>query len=201
MSLLVASVAVPRPVRRLFSYAVPDALAPRCRSGVRVLVPFGRRKLTGYLLEVHRSEDPGDASVPLKPIEDVLDPEPVLDAGVLALARFAADYYVASLGEMIRSALPGMKADVERVVSIEDAGRSALEVIRGGLTSASLPRVLSDPMARRILEVVSEFASERGALIKMSDLRRRCGPGFGSRVMDRLRQAGLLEVLEVATSP
>ena len=201
MSLLVASVAVPRPVRRLFSYAVPDALAPRCRSGVRVLVPFGRRKLTGYLLEVHRSEDSGDTAVPLKPIEDVLDPEPVLDSGVLALARFAADYYVASLGEMIRSALPGMKADVERVVSIGDAGRSALEVIRGGLTSASLPRVLSDPIARRVLEVVSEFVSERGAAIRVSDLRRRCGPGFGARVVDRLRQAGLLEVLEVATSP
>ncbi|OLE67254.1 MAG: hypothetical protein AUG09_03410 [Acidobacteria bacterium 13_1_20CM_2_68_7] len=104
MSLLVASVAVPRPVRRLFTYSVPEALAPRCLSGVRVIVPFGRRKLTGYVLDVRVTEGAGDTAFPLKPVEDVLDPEPVLDAQVLELARFAADYYVASLGEMIRAA-------------------------------------------------------------------------------------------------
>ena len=59
MSLLVASVAIPRPVRRLFTYSIPEALAPRCLSGVRVIVPFGRRKLTGYLLEVRQSEEAG----------------------------------------------------------------------------------------------------------------------------------------------
>ena len=171
MSLLVASVAVPRPVRRLFTYSIPEALAARCLSGVRVIVPFGRRKLTGYLLEVRRSEEAGETKFPLKPIEDVLDPEPVLDDGVLELVRFAADYYVASLGEMIRSALPGMKAHLERVVSITDAGRGALSASDGVLPDAALPRVASDPLAREILRIVSEFTSGRGAAIRLTDLR------------------------------
>ena len=110
MSLLVASVAVPRPVRRLFTYLVPPALAPRCRRGVRVVVPFGRRKLTGYLLDVVEGAEPSGLPGNLRPIEQVLDPEPVLDETILGLTRFAADYYVASLGEMISCALPGMKA-------------------------------------------------------------------------------------------
>src|SRR6266850_2171554 len=186
MSLLVASVAIPRPVRRLFTYSIPEALAPRCLSGVRVIVPFGRRKLTGYLLEVRQSDESGEAKFPLKPIEDVLDPEPVLDDGVLELARFAADYYVASLGEMIRSALPGMKAHLEKVVSITDAGRGVLSAAGGVLSGESLPRVASDPRAREILGIVSEFTSERGAAIRLTDLKRRAGPIFKARVLERL---------------
>ena len=200
MSHLVASVAVPRPVRRLFTYSIPEALAPRCLSGVRVIVPFGRRKLTGYLLEVRPSEEAGEAKFPLKPIEDVLDPEPVLDDSVLELARFAAEYYVASLGEMIRSALPGMKAHLERVVSITDAGRRVLSAEGGVLSSPSLPRVASDPLAREILGIVSEFTSERGAAIRLTDLKRRVGPVFKARTLARLREGGLLEVVEIAAS-
>ena len=138
MSLLVASVAVPRPVRRLFTYSVPEALAPRCLSGVRVIVPFGRRKLTGYVLDVRPTEGAADTAFRLKAVVDVLDPEPVLDPQVLELARFAADYYVASLGEMIRSALPGMKAHLERVVSITEAGRALSSAAGGVLPGASL---------------------------------------------------------------
>jgi len=201
VSLLVASVAVPRPVRRLFSYSVPEALAPRCLSGVRVIVPFGGRKLTGYVLDVRLTEGAGDTAFPLKPVEDVLDSEPVVDAEVLDLARFAADYYVASLGEMIRSALPGMQAHLEKVVSITEAGRAVLSAAGGVLPGASLPRVAADALAREILETVSEFSSARGAAIRLPDLKRRIGPRFKARILERLREARLLEVVEIAASP
>ncbi len=201
MSLLVASVAVPRPVRRLFTYSVPPALAPRCLPGVRVIVPFGRRLLTGYLLDVRESGKDEGVAIPLKPIEEVLDPEPVLDAQVLELTRFAADYYLSSLGEMIRSALPGMKAHLEKVVSITDAGRAALGGGGGILLDASLPRIASDPLAREILGVVAEFTSGRGAAIRLPDLKRRVGPRFKGNLLERLRRGNLVEVTEIATSP
>jgi primosomal protein N' (replication factor Y) len=200
MSLLVASVAVPRPLRRLFSYAIPPALAPRCRRGVRVVVPFGRRKLTGYLLEVLAGDGPQGFAGALKPIEQVLDPEPVLDDAVLGLARFAADYYLASLGEMIRCALPGMQAVVRQVASITPEGRAALEAGGGVLHDASLPAIASDPAAREILGVVAEFTSDRGAAIRLEDLKRRMGPRFKARDLARLRRAGLIEVTEIAAS-
>src|SRR5207249_4467470 len=144
-----------------------------CLPGVRVVVPFGRRLLTGYLLDVRESAGDEAAALPLKPIEEVLDSEPVLDAQVLELTRFAADYYLSSLGEMIRSALPGMKAHLEKVVSITAAGRAALGGGGGVLLDASLPRIASDPLAREILGVVAEFTSGRGAAIRLPDLRRR----------------------------
>jgi primosomal protein N' (replication factor Y) (superfamily II helicase) len=201
MSLLVASVAVPRPVRHLFDYFVPPALAPRCLPGVRVLVPFGHRLQTGYLLDVRESDQDGSRTRALKPIEDVLDREPVLDGQVLELTRFAADYYVASLGEMIRSALPALKARLEKVVSITGAGRAVLQRGGGVILDASLPAIVSSPLARELLGVVSEFTSERGAAIRLPDLKRRVGPRFERRLLDRLRREGLVEVAEVATSP
>jgi primosomal protein N' (replication factor Y) len=201
MSLLVASVAVPRPVRRLFTYLVPPALAPRCRRGVRVVVPFGRRKLTGYLLDIVEGAEPSGLPGNLRPIEQVLDPEPVLDEAILDLTRFAADYYVASLGEMIRCALPGMKAAMRQVVSITPEGRAALEAGGGVLHDAALPAIAVAPMTREILGVVAEFTSGRGAAIRLEDLKRRVGPRFKARDLARLRQAGFLEVSEIAASP
>ncbi len=200
MSGLFASVAVPRPVRRLFTYAVPPALAPRCRRGVRVLVPFGRRKLTGYLLSLSKS--PGDAAgVPLRPLEAVLDPEPVLDEAILDLTRWAADYYVVSWGEMIRAALPGMKAVLRKVVAITPEGRRALEAGGGVLVDAALPPVARDPLAREILGVVAQFSSERGAAIRLPDLRKKVGGRFRASALDRLARAGLVEAAEVASAP
>jgi primosomal protein N' (replication factor Y) len=200
MNGLYASVAVPRPVRRLFTYAVPPALAQRCRRGVRVLVPFGRRKLTGYLLSL--SGSPGDAAgVPLRPLEAVLDPEPVLDEAILDLTRWAADYYVVSWGEMIRAALPGMKAVLREVVGITPGGRRALEAGGGVLVDTALPAIARDPLAREILGVVAQFTSERGSAIRLADLRRKIGGRFRAPVLGRLARAGLVETAEVAAAP
>ncbi len=201
MTCLLASVAVPRPVRRLFTYSVPPDLASRCRRGVRVVVPFGRRRLTGYLLDLQEGKEAGDAPHAIRPIEQVLDPEPVLDESILELTRFAADYYIASLGEMIRCALPGMKARVRRIVSVTAPGRSVLQAGGGVLVDASLPRIAADPLARDILGLVAEFTSERGAAIRLEDLRRRVGPRFKMRALERLHAAGFLEMTEVAVSP
>ncbi|MFQ5877625.1 MAG: primosomal protein N' [Acidobacteriota bacterium] len=198
MSPLTASVAVPAPVRRLFTYSVPPELRPQCRRGVRVVVPFGRRKLTGYLIEVAQAPEGGAHGIALRPLERVLDADPVLDEAMLELTRWAADYYVASWGEMIRAALPGLKAAVHRVVSISPAGRRALRGAGGGLVDASPPDVMRDPLAREVLGIVSEFADRRGAAMRLADLKRRIGGRLREAMLSRLRRAGLLEVSEVA---
>ena len=101
---------------------------------------------------------------------------------------------------MIRSALPGMEARLEKVVSITDAGRAALGGGGGVLMDASLPRIASDPLAREILGVVAEFTSGRGAAIRLPDLRRRVGPRFKRGLLERLQRGGLVGVAEIAVS-
>ena len=84
------------PLRRPFDYLPPqDASGKPVRPGVRVRVPFGRQRLIGLVTGEAASSD--IAPERLKPILEVLDAEPVLDAAMLALLMWAAEYYHLSL--------------------------------------------------------------------------------------------------------
>jgi primosomal protein N' (replication factor Y) len=97
------SIAVSAPVREPFSYAVPEGLRSLVRIGSRVLVPFNRRRITGYVLE----EIPETPDLTLKEIEDVLDPKPLFHPQMVPFFKWIADYYRHPLGMVIHSSLPG----------------------------------------------------------------------------------------------
>ncbi len=97
----VMRVALDTPLRRTFDYLAGEGVA---HPGARVRVPFGRRQLVGIVLEAAATSD-----VPrekLKRIAELIDPEPVLDAELLALLRWAAEYYHHPIGEVLFAALP-----------------------------------------------------------------------------------------------
>jgi primosomal protein N' (replication factor Y) len=97
-------VALPTPLRRLFEYLPPPDFDPATPLGVRVRVPFGRQTLIGILVGlVEIPQYPADK---LRPAELVLDRQPVLPEDILALCRWAADYYQHPLGEVLHAALP-----------------------------------------------------------------------------------------------
>ncbi len=93
---------MPLPLDGSFHYCVPSQLAERVRPGVRVLVPFGRRKVSAYVL----GESPPPAGRQLKAVLEVLDDAPLWTAGELAFFRWIADYYLHPLGEVLKTALP-----------------------------------------------------------------------------------------------
>src|SRR5947199_340983 len=101
--ILLANVALPIPLPDPLTYEIPPAWASQAVPGVRTRVTMGRRRLTGVIVGVHQRRPEG---VAVRPIEEVLDREPVLTADLLELARFVADYYLAPLGEVVRSMLP-----------------------------------------------------------------------------------------------
>jgi primosomal protein N' (replication factor Y) len=98
-----ADVALPVPVEKLFTYTIPAEMAGCVRPGCRVLVPFGRKRMMGYVISL-RKRRPG--TVKLRAIEELVDVEPLLTAALLGLARWIADHYVHSLGEVLRTMLP-----------------------------------------------------------------------------------------------
>ncbi len=98
-------VALDAPLRRLFDYQPPAGADPATlRPGLRVAVPFGRRRLVGLIVEVGRGSELPLAR--LKAATAVLDTEPVLDEATFALVRWAADYYHHPVGEALAAALP-----------------------------------------------------------------------------------------------
>ncbi|MBV9725863.1 MAG: primosomal protein N' [Gammaproteobacteria bacterium] len=97
-------VALDTPLRRLFDYLPPVQPSAPPVPGARVRVPFGRQRRVGVITEVAQHSDVPAAR--LKAILSVLDPTPVLDAALLELLRWAADYYHHAVGEVLASALP-----------------------------------------------------------------------------------------------
>jgi primosomal protein N' (replication factor Y) len=125
-------VALDTPLRRLFDYLPPGSPAGGAAAapGVRVRVPFGRQRLIGIVVAAAESSElPGDR---LKPILEVLDGAPVLDASALELLLWAAQYYHHPIGEVLAAALPkalrlGAPATaVEERWLATDAGAAAL---------------------------------------------------------------------------
>lgn len=102
---MILKVALDTPLRRVFDYLCPnDPTTAAPHPGVRVRVPFGRRRLVGVL--VGTAATSAVSAAKLKTALEILDTEPVFDAVTLELLRFAADYYHHPLGEVIAAALP-----------------------------------------------------------------------------------------------
>ncbi|MCE5284631.1 MAG: primosomal protein N', partial [Pelosinus sp.] len=103
----IAQVWINIPVRVLdktFSYLIPDAM-DFIDIGWRVLVPFGNRKVEGFVVSAAREEPKADYQ--LKPILDVLDTEAWFDANMLKTAKWLSSYYLCGIVEAMRLFLPG----------------------------------------------------------------------------------------------
>lgn len=99
-------VAVPVPLPEALIYEVPPVFAALARPGARARVPVGKRRLVGVVLGTAGEPSP-ELEGKIRPLEAVIDLQPVFDQELLALGRFVADYYQEPLGEVLRSMLPG----------------------------------------------------------------------------------------------
>ena len=118
-------VAVVLPVRGTYTYRDPRGAGP-VPVGTQVVVPFGPRTVTGFVVGhpvAGRAEAPRG---PTLDVEEIVAGTPAFDDEMIALCRWAADYYQAPLGEVLRAALPqGEKATAIRSVRLTEAGRRA----------------------------------------------------------------------------
>jgi primosomal protein N' (replication factor Y) len=110
-----AAIALPVPVRRLFTYGVPATLAGSSRPGSRARVPFGKRTLTGVITSLSDSADLDESR--LRDVSALPDAEPVIGAGLLETLLWAARYYVASQGAVLSMALPPRAARSGRTLA------------------------------------------------------------------------------------
>ena len=170
----VASVAVPVPVPDALAYEIPDDLRGAVPEGARVRVRVGRRRLTGVVVGL-ASEAP--EGVTLRPLDALLDREPVLDDELLALARFVAEYYLAPIGEVVRTMLPSdLPPWGDRRVWLTDAG------------AIVPPR---DAAEEAVVAAVREAGRTTMAALHRA-LRREVGEAELAAALDRLAADGRL---------
>ncbi len=158
---LYAEVALPLHVARTFTYRLPLALGAEAQVGSRLLVPLGRKLVTGYIVALADTLDPSIEidEAEIKDAEELLDGEPLLTTDVLEITRWIADYYAAPWGEVIKAALPaGLNATIEQILTITPEGRDEL---------ARLPARRAATAKARALQLVageSELPQRRLAL-------------------------------------
>ncbi|MEM8599902.1 MAG: DEAD/DEAH box helicase, partial [Bacteroidota bacterium] len=169
------------PVPQPYTYAVPDALDAVAVPGARVLVPFGRRRLTGVV--VGRTDEVAEG-ITLKPVADVLDAEaPALPPALLRLTEWMASYYACSWGEVIRAALPaGTDVEGVRVLYRTDAPAAW----RG------------DPLGRDLLVLLGQ---RNGNGLPLKEAEEELGAKLPATLLADLRTAGLLRIVEETTDP
>ncbi len=105
MAMRIAEIAFPIPLDRTFHYLAGDfSLKP----GMRIKASFGPRKLAGFVVSVFE----GEPVRPLKPIEEILDPESLLEIEGFNCALWMSKRYGAPLGECLRAFLPSFIKDL-----------------------------------------------------------------------------------------
>ncbi|CAG1066618.1 Primosomal protein N' [uncultured bacterium] len=169
-----AEIAIALPIEHAFTYSVPEELRGEARLGKRVLIPFGRRTITGYILGLSSSPPEGVSAV--KPIIDILDSVPLFDEKRLKFLKWVSTYYFAPLGEVLSLTHPGaanirssrtLKAVQSGAVIENPFALELFEAAKKGTTLASLSKRFKN---RPVFSTVAGL-KKKGLLIEEENLR------------------------------
>jgi primosomal protein N' (replication factor Y) len=164
-------VAVATPVFQTFTYSAPESLATFVAIGKRVLIPFGRRRITGYVLGPSRDFDRKE----VKAVLDVLDEQPLFPSAMVPFFRWISDYYKYPLGEVVKNALPG--------------GLNIRDYVQISLTAdgqAALARGQLNPISQQILSHL------KSGPCRVQELYKKIDQNIPSALLYSLEQQGLI---------
>ncbi|APY12095.1 primosomal protein N' [Seonamhaeicola sp. S2-3] len=97
-------VILPIPLQKLFTYSITSAEASFLKKGMRVAVPFGKSKIyTGLVYNIHNN---APTVYEAKEIHQILDETPIVNSIQLNLWEWISKYYMCTMGDVMRAALP-----------------------------------------------------------------------------------------------
>ena len=120
-----AEVLLNLPYEASYSYIIPDKLEEEAIFGTRAVVPFGRRKMTGFIVSVTDERPSGDYD--LKSIERVIDKTPVFTERLLSLARWMTGMYFSPAGLNLSMMIPSGRRESEVSPFYEPSSFRAIE--------------------------------------------------------------------------
>jgi primosomal protein N' (replication factor Y) len=165
-----ARVVVPTRLKEPLIYGIPLSFCHQIAVGTRVLVPLQKRTVTGVVWEI-LTETPLEHT---KPIVAPLDEQPILGHQLLKLCRWIAQYYLASLGEVMATILPpNSRRESRRMVILK-----------------SDPPPLDDELSQRIMK---ELRERKGKLTAKALTRKFPNQNI-ERILGRLESLGLIQI-------
>lgn len=126
--MLFIDVILPLPLGNTFTYSVPDEWTEKVSIGMRVVVPFGKRKMYTAIVYLIHSHKP-DLQYEAKEIICLLDEKPILKHPQLKFWQWISNYYQAFLGDVYQAAVPsGLKLESETQVRINGDFEGEIEL-------------------------------------------------------------------------
>lgn len=170
-----ADVILPLPLPDAYTYTLPAEWEGKVRPGCRVIVPFGAKKFyTAIVVKVYGQQPQGYA---VKTVWEMLDSVPVLLPGQLDFWRWLADYYLCTIGDVYKAALPsGMKMESESKVVVND------------------DYVGNDILSEREQRIITSVSGHSAATV--TQLQRECRDFRVLRVLKSLMDKGILSMKE-----
>ena len=183
---LPVQVALPLPLDHPLTYIWPQTLQEKPCIGLRVLVPLGKRQVAGYVVAENPKEDFSQRgkrgkSFAYKEVLAVLDEEPLFGRKELAFYRWISDYYLAPIGEVLRTALP---------VSMHQRSFKALRILPQGILSLEK----GDFLTKQELQILS-LLKRKGKCTYKEMQSKLCG-GL-ERSIQRLEKSGYVENCQI----
>ncbi len=152
-------VVFPLPFRNAFTYSVPPEFESNAQIGTRAVVPFGKRTLTGFIV---RKSATTTVKENIKPLTDIIDEEPIFDKKSILFYEWLSDYYLSSLGEALKLAVP-YGSDIE----------TRKKIISNIETSSELyeKEKSKETIRTKILKILSE-REEIGLILSSENYRK-----------------------------
>ncbi len=174
-------------IGNLLTYAVPETLDSKVKVGSCVAVPLRERKVVGYVVALSDQPPPLPEGVKIRPVLEVLSPEPLFDEQLLQLAQWIARYYHCSLDEALQLVIPsGWQRAVERVFK---------------LVNPDLNAVKASPLQRQIVEALQKLGGE-ATYDELSEALNEPSPRQLSNALAALKRKGVIEeVQDVRAKP
>ena len=166
-------VAVPLHVSKTFIYRFSGEEA-RPKIGARILVPLGRKLITGYVVAFYEALPSQFSSTEseLKDAGNVIDSVPVCTSEILDLTRWVSEYYASPWGEVIKAALPpGISPAIHEFVSLTAEGRAQKHTDELSLTAKILNHLstTSQPTRRDSLSHLASLTQVNRTLLEMEN--------------------------------
>ena len=173
------NVAVSAPIQQLLTYRVPVEKMPLLQAGRRVLVPLGKRRSTGYIVDLEQNAKPEDC----REIIEFLDE--TLSEGTVEILIWASRYYMFPPGEALKLAFPGGSSTKSTRLTLTRRGQEALK--RG----SKLLQVQGMEVNPTQMLVLKRLKDATRALTKPFLLRETNQP---AKVLDDLIKRDLIKV-------
>jgi primosomal protein N' (replication factor Y) len=200
-------VILPIPLQKAFTYHITKAEAKFLKPGMRVAVPFGKSKIyTALAYTIHNA---APTAYEAKTIHQILDERPIVTTTQLQHWEWIAGYYMCSLGEVMRAAMPNafiiesetMLSKNEAIIIQEADLKDDEFLIYEALqhqSSLKIQDVVSILDKKRVFPVINSLV-EKGVLHLQEELYEKYRPKLVRYVRlhtDHKTQEKLQELLE-----